>query len=161
MFWSYGTTAPLILPRSTLRSLPTQLCYCKTLQGQFVLTQYSWICGLILKCGQLTRAYILRESCLPLSQQLTIAISSTARGEIQCITSLSMLGFGAIWACTVFCAWCWNHHGFIRVAAMLLLCPEDALLESSIVSGSHIVSTTSSTMIPELWKRAMQYIVSF
>lgn len=131
MFWSYGTTAPLILPRSTLRSLPTQLCYCKTLQGQFVLTQYSWICGLILKCGQLTRAYILRESCLPLSQQLTITISSTARGEIQCITSLSMLGFGAIWACTVFvhgveitmgsyvwlpCCYCvqkmlyWNHQ---------------------------------------------------
>lgn len=48
-------------------------------QVQFVMIIYSWICGLPLECGQLSRGY-LKKNRLVLSQKLSISNSSLAMG---------------------------------------------------------------------------------
>lgn len=106
-------------------------------QVQFMLLIYSWIYGLPLKCGWLTRDYILK---LPFPSSLLIGSNFFGRGGTICPSLLSMLGFGMAWPYT----------GFVYVAIFVswyvkLTCCVWTIL----FSCSHSPSCIFSTPIPQ------------
>lgn len=69
MYFDSIHSPPLTLFRSTASFYPSNIvsfCF-KPHQDQSVLPKYSWICGFLLECDQLTGDYTLRETCLSLS----------------------------------------------------------------------------------------------
>lgn len=66
-------------------------------EEQCLLPKYSWMCGLPLECGWLTRGNILRQNWLFLSQHLTTASSFTSRDRILYTNPLCILGFSPTW----------------------------------------------------------------
>lgn len=80
-------------PQTHPQSIPTQHCVSFLMAHlvQLVQTVVSWPWGLSLECGQNTRGHILKENELFLSQRLSPANSSSARGETPCPPPSSML----------------------------------------------------------------------
>ena len=74
------------LPRKQTNNPPQKV--------QFVLSIYSWVCGLSVEPGQ----FIIGNTLT--SQKLSIVNSSPASSETSCPPPLSMLRFGLAWTCT-------------------------------------------------------------
>lgn len=98
-----------------------------------MLPKYSCICGFLLEYSQSTKSYTYIK--LSFSQKITNANSVLVMGVIVCLTPLSMLWFGLMWACAGFSPTVATPK-FICAAA--LFCPEDsiALLSTASVSYS-------------------------
>jgi hypothetical protein len=105
----YPSALPKIFPNSLWPLLyPNNYVYVSIFQNKFVLLKYSWMHGLPMKSGQLTKCYTLprvihlqNAVCLFHSVKLIITSNSMAWGSILCPTLLP-LGFGLAWDCTGF-----------------------------------------------------------
>lgn len=119
-------------------------------QGQFVVPNYSWLCGLYWRTMNLSWATLQRKltHSLPVAENCQYLL---ARGGTS--THLASPCWDWIWFVlnrSYTC--CYNSYGFI--CASVLLCPEDMFfLWSSTASGSYTFSNLTSAVLSSLGRR--------
>jgi hypothetical protein len=146
-FQSYSPSSPMPL-RSMLSSLPTQFCIFfvifKIYQAQFVLSIYSWMCGLPLECGWPSRTHILKENWpSPLSRS----------------HKLSIVPHPGVGICVHLPSLCWDSVYLVHSVTTTFVSSYVQLFScvQKIISLSHLPPLSLTIFLAPLWRGSLSF----